>query len=68
MQDGQVRWRGLVALLVIYVTVAHVVPRPWVVEPAGWRLLGIFLVTVAGLILRPIPGGAVVLLGVTLSA
>ena len=46
------RLRGLLILLAIYVVVAHVVPRPAVIEPAGWRLLGIFVATVAGLMLR----------------
>ena len=64
----RVRWRGLLALLAIYVVVAHIVPRPEAIEPAGWRLLGLFVATVAGLISRPIPGGAVVLLAVTLAS
>ncbi len=35
------------------------------IKLAGWRLLAIFVGTVMGLILHPLPGGAVVLLGVT---
>lgn len=66
--DTQRRVRGLLILAAIYIVVAHLIPRPEAIQPQGWRLLGIFLATVAGLILRPISGGAVVLIGVTASA
>ena len=35
------------------------------VTPQAWRLLAIFAATIVGSIVRPLPGGAVVLLGVT---
>src|SRR5207249_2748779 len=34
----------------------------------GWRLFGIFIATIGGLILQPIAGGALVLIAVTLAA
>lgn len=40
--------------------------RPAGIEPWGWRLFAIFVPTILGLMLRPLPGGAVVLLGITL--
>jgi DASS family divalent anion:Na+ symporter len=40
-------------------------PPPAGVEPASWRLLAVFAATIAGLIFQPVPGGLVVLLGVT---
>jgi divalent anion:Na+ symporter, DASS family len=43
-------------------------PHPAGVKPEGWRLLGIFMATIAGLIAEPVPGGAVVLAAVVLSA
>ena len=43
-------------------------PRPESVSPAGWRLLGLFLATIAGMILQPIPVGALVLIAVVLSS
>jgi DASS family divalent anion:Na+ symporter len=43
-------------------------PRPAAIQPEGWRLLGIFIATIGGLILQPISGGALVLMAVTLSA
>jgi DASS family divalent anion:Na+ symporter len=36
------------------------------ITPASWRLLAIFLATIVGSIVRPIPGSAMVLLGVIL--
>lgn len=34
------------------------------IQPWGWRLLAIFVPTILGLMLRPLPGGAIVLLGI----
>ena len=55
-------------LAAIYFGIVYLLPRPLSVKPEGWRLLGIFLATIAGLILQPIPGGALVLTAVTLSS
>jgi DASS family divalent anion:Na+ symporter len=54
---------GLIALVAVYVLVAHVLPRPEPVTPAGWRLTGIFLATILGLMIQPLPGAAVVIIG-----
>src|SRR6185436_18880875 len=40
-------------------------PIPSGITPQAWRLLAIFLATITGSIVRPIPGGAIVLMGVT---
>lgn len=40
-------------------------PVPQGITAASWRLLAIFIATIVGSILRPLPGGAVVLLGVS---
>src|SRR5262245_47860390 len=37
------------------------------VSPWGWRLLAVFVPTILGLMLRPLPGGALVLLAVTVT-
>ncbi|MCS7026491.1 MAG: anion permease [Bryobacteraceae bacterium] len=66
IRPSQVQRLALVALP--FVVVVFVAPRPESIKPEGWRLLGIFLSVIAGLILQPIPGGAVVLIGLTLSA
>jgi DASS family divalent anion:Na+ symporter len=60
--------RGIAVLVALYLAIVYLIPRPEAVKPEGWRLLGIFVATVAGLILQPIPGGALVLLAVTLAA
>lgn len=56
------------ALLLIYTAVVTLLPRPASIQPASWRLLGIFIATIAGLILQPIPGGALVLMAVMLAS
>src|ERR1044072_2508872 len=39
-------------------------PKPASVTPESWTLLAIFIATIVGSILRPVPAGAIVLLGV----
>ena len=58
---------GLAALVGLYLFVTMVLPQPASMTPPGWRLTGLFLAAVAGLILHPVPGGAVVLLAITLA-
>ncbi|HEX2269362.1 MAG TPA: SLC13 family permease, partial [Pyrinomonadaceae bacterium] len=41
------------------------IPVPEGVTPQSWRLLAIFAATIMGSIVQPIPGAAIVLLGVT---
>lgn len=41
------------------------IPVPSGITPQAWRLLAIFVATIIGSILRPVPSGAMVLLGVT---
>lgn len=41
--------------------------RPEGVTAQGWQLLAIFLPTILGLMLRPLPGGAVVLIALTIT-
>src|SRR5512135_2245059 len=43
-------------------------PIPAGVKPGAWHLLAIFVATIFGLILSPLPMGAVVLLGVMMTA
>lgn len=62
------RWTGLGLLVAIYLAVTLVVPRPPAVSVDGWRIAGIFVATVVGLVVQPLPGGAVVLLGVLAAA
>jgi divalent anion:Na+ symporter, DASS family len=62
------RYVRLAAMAAIYLLVAHVVPRPETVTPEGWRITGVFLATVAGLMLQPLPGAAIVVMGLTAMA
>jgi DASS family divalent anion:Na+ symporter len=39
-------------------------PRPAGITPESWRLLAIFIATIVGSIVRPLSGGAMVLLGI----
>ncbi|HYO82413.1 MAG TPA: DASS family sodium-coupled anion symporter, partial [Bryobacteraceae bacterium] len=54
-------------LVAVYLMVLYLLPRPDGVTPAGWRLLALFASAVVGLIMQPIPGGAIVLIAVTLT-
>ena len=57
-------WR-LLALAAIYVVIAHVVPPPEGIEAQDWRRVGVFFATIGGLMLQPMPGSQVVLVGIT---
>ena len=52
---------GWLVVIALYFAV-QLAPRPAAIRPEGWRLLGIFIATIGGLILQPIAGGALVLL------
>lgn len=64
----QVRVRGLVALLALYLTIAYLVPRPEVITPQGWRTAAIFACVIVGMVIEPLPSSALVLLGLTAMA
>ncbi|KAK9943254.1 hypothetical protein M0R45_008868 [Rubus argutus] len=49
------------------VAVRFFVPKPVEVTPQAWQLLAIFLSTIAGLVLSPLPVGAWAFLGLTTS-
>ncbi|MEP7366725.1 MAG: DASS family sodium-coupled anion symporter [Acidobacteriota bacterium] len=66
-KPSQRAWRFAI-LIAIFLVIEFLIPRPVSVSVVGWRLVGIFGATIAGLILQPMPGGALVLLAVTLSA
>ncbi|MCA1585018.1 MAG: anion permease [Acidobacteria bacterium] len=65
--DTRVRlaWPFL-ALIGIYILIGHLVPPPDGVSPAQWRTTAVFFATIAGLMLQPLPGAALVLVGLTL--
>ena len=56
-----IRW-GIVLFVAVGILL---IPVPSGITPQSWRLLAIFAATITGSIVRPIPGAAMVLLGVT---
>ena len=54
-------------LIALYLLIVYLIPKPEAVKPEGWRLFGLFVASVAGLIVQPIPGGAIVLLAVAIA-
>jgi DASS family divalent anion:Na+ symporter len=53
--------------LALGLAVRFLVPRPAKVTPQAWQLLSIFLSTIAGLVLAPLPVGAWAFLGLTVT-
>jgi DASS family divalent anion:Na+ symporter len=60
--------RGFAVLALVYAVVVYAVPKPAAVKPEGWRLTGLFVATIVGQMIEPIPGGAIVLLAVVISS
>jgi len=61
------RWIGWGVPLAVGLLVWFLSP-PSGVEPAGMHLLAIFLATIVGIILKPLPMGAVAMIGIALTA
>ncbi len=61
LRAGAFRWAAVLATAAVILAV----PTPSGITPESWRLFAIFAATIAGSILRPVPAGAVVFLGVT---
>ncbi|KAJ7968262.1 Dicarboxylate transporter 2.1, chloroplastic [Quillaja saponaria] len=55
----------LLISVAIGLIVRFLIPKPAGVSRQGWQLLAIFLSTIAGLILGPLPGGAWAFIGLT---
>ncbi len=60
-QSALMKWA---IVLVIGLGIAFT-PPPSGITPQSWRLLAIFVATIIGSIVRPVPGGAMVLIGVS---
>lgn len=58
---------GFLVLIAIYLVITQLLPRPEALTQKAWNLTGLFFATVAGLLIQPVPGGALVLLAITLS-
>jgi divalent anion:Na+ symporter, DASS family len=60
MRNQALRW----ALTVLSGLAVYLAPLPEGITQQSWQLLAIFVATITGSILRPAPGGAIVLLGI----
>jgi DASS family divalent anion:Na+ symporter len=49
-------------------TIIWLIPPPGGVEPRAWHLLAIFVATIVGIIAKPLPMGAIALLGIAMTA
>ncbi len=54
---------GKWAIVLLTGAAVYAMPTPSGISDASWRLLAIFLATIVGSIVRPVPGGAMVVLG-----
>lgn len=54
------RW----AITILSGVAIYLAPIPEGITPQSWRLLAIFAATIVGSIVRPVPGGAMVLIGI----
>jgi len=66
LQD-HARWRPL-AITVAVGLIIYLIPPPAEVEPAAWHLLAIFVATIVGIITKPLPMGAVAMIGIVLTS
>ena len=61
-------WRVLSALIpVLFVAVVFMTPAPAGLAPKAWNMFGIFAATILGILLQPLPSGAIMILGVAFS-
>lgn len=63
--SSPLRVRGLIALVALYILIAHIIPRPEAITPQGWRTAAIFICVIAGMVVEPLPASALVILGLT---
>lgn len=63
----EIKWRPALLVLAIFL-VLWFAPCPEGLDPTGWKVLAVFLATIAGLLTKPMPMGAIVLLAITFLA
>jgi DASS family divalent anion:Na+ symporter len=67
-QFGPVAKQVLLFLIPVVVgVVIWFIPAPQGVKPVAWHLLAIFIATIVGIIVKPLPMGAVALIGMTMT-
>lgn len=60
-------WVSVIILFFVAVGILYLFPKPAAITVQGWRMFAIFVCTVLALMLRPLPGGAAVLIGVVVT-
>ncbi len=66
-QSSNRRIASFAILIAVYLIFSYVIPKPVSMKQEGWQFTGLFIAMVLGLMLEPMPGGAFVLVCVTLS-
>jgi DASS family divalent anion:Na+ symporter len=65
------RWQGAAPLRFLITVGAGIViwalPVPQGLEPRAWHLLALFVATIVGIVARPLPMGAIALIGITMT-
>lgn len=60
--------KGFQLLLIFFIgTLIWLAPMPEGVDPQGWKLFAIFVATIVGVILKPLPMGAIALFSLTIT-
>lgn len=64
-------WEGAalipMAIVIAIGLILWFLPRPEAIEPQGWQLLAIFVATIAGIIMHPLPMGSIAIMGMTVA-
>lgn len=63
--EARIHHGRLAAVVAIFLAVTFLGPRPDTVTPQGWRTFAIFVSVIAGMALQPMPGAALVVIGLT---
>jgi DASS family divalent anion:Na+ symporter len=58
----------LLAVVALFLVIAFLGPRPDSITPQAWRTFAIFVSVIAGMAVQPMPGAALVVLGLTAMA
>ena len=66
-QSPNRRIASFAILIAVYLIFSYVIPKPVSMKQEGWQFTGLFIAMVLGLMLEPMPGGAFVLVCVTVS-
>jgi len=63
---SEVKWKPLIITVVIGL-ILWFLPHPEEIKPEAWQLLAIFIATIVGIILKPLPMGAVAIIAMAVT-